>query len=60
MIRPFLQRLRPPARRGFTLFELLAVIVIMSVVTTLGTRSFFYMTSAWSHIKILTGLDQIA
>lgn len=60
MIRPFLQRPRRPARRGFTLFELLAVIAIMSVVTTLGTRSFFYMTSAWSHIKILTELDQIA
>jgi len=51
---------RAATLRGFTLIELLTVIAIMSVVTTLGTRTFFYMSSAWSHLKILTELDQIA
>ena len=59
-VKPVESIARPGQKRGFTLFELLAVIVIMSVVTTLGTRTFFYMTSAWSHLKILTELDQIA
>ena len=45
---------------GFSLFELLVVMSIMAVVTGIGTRTFFLMTSQWNNLKSMADLDAIA
>ncbi len=47
-------------RRGFTLLELLVVMALMGIVTSLGTTMFFRMTSYWNDLKNLTELDAMA
>lgn len=42
---------------GFTLVELVVVIGIFSVVTTIGVTVFGSLTSAWNETKMLTELD---
>lgn len=44
-------------RRGFTLLELLVVIGLMGVVSTLGTQLFFEMTDAWTSMRQRADLD---
>lgn len=44
-------------RAGFTLLELLVVLTILGVVSTLGTSAFVTVTSAWNERKALTELD---
>ena len=42
---------------GFTLVELLVVITIMGVVTSLGTSAFVTITGAWNESKAMSQLD---
>lgn len=44
-------------RAGFTLLEVLVVLAILGVVSTLGTSAFVTITSAWNERKALTELD---
>ncbi len=48
------------ARQGFTLFELLVSIVIMGLVTTIGSFYFVKMTTLWSETTSKTLLDSRA
>jgi len=45
-------------RRGFTLVEVLTAVAIMSIVTTLGVKSFTTLTSSWNETRILSKLNQ--
>lgn len=45
---------------GYSLFELLVVIAIFGVATSIGTTSFFQLTSAWNHAKAMADLDSAA
>ncbi len=45
-------------RRGFTLVEVLTAVAIMSIVTTMGVKSFATLTSAWNETRILSELTQ--
>lgn len=47
-------------RGGFTLLELLVVIALMGVVSTLGTKFFFEVTNASTSIRQRTDLDRQA
>jgi len=47
-------------RRGFTLIELLVVIAVVSVVTGIGVRAFFSVTSSWSTQTVRLGLESKA
>ena len=42
-------------RHGFTLLELLTVLAVLSVVTTIGVQAFFKMTSVWADTS--TGME---
>lgn len=44
-------------KAGFTLLELLIVLSILGVVSTLGTSAFVTVTSAWNETKSLTELE---
>ena len=44
-------------RAGFTLLEVLVVLTILGVVSTLGTSAFVTVTSAWNERKALAELD---
>ncbi|PCJ67013.1 MAG: hypothetical protein COA73_00795 [Candidatus Hydrogenedentota bacterium] len=46
------------SKNGFTLVEVLMAIAIMSIVTTLGARSFTTLTSSWNETRILSELNQ--
>jgi len=46
--------------RGFTLLELLVVIALMGVVSTLGLRLFFEMTESWRMVRERVDLDAVA
>lgn len=46
--------------RGFTLLELMVAIVVLGTVTTIGTRAFFGLTSAWQDTRKLAALDHFA
>jgi len=48
------------ARRGFTLLEVLVVIVILSVVSGLGTSAFVTITSAWNDQQSMSQLNAMA
>jgi type II secretion system protein J len=52
---PAIGRRRPAF--GFTLLELLVVIALMGIVSTLGTQVFFAMTDAWTSTRQRTELD---
>jgi prepilin-type N-terminal cleavage/methylation domain-containing protein len=45
---------------GFTLLELLVVIAVLGVLTTLGLRGFFTLTSSWNQTRTLTELTHKA
>lgn len=46
--------------KGFSLMELLVAIALMSIVLTLGVRSFSMLTGAWNETRILGELADIA
>ena len=48
------------SRNGFTLLELLIVIGLMAVVSTLGVRAFFLVSSLWCDVERAAELDQTA
>lgn len=45
------------SRGGFTLIEILVVIAILGVVTTLGTSAFVTLTTAWNASRAMADLD---
>ena len=47
-------------RAGFTLLEILVVISLMGVVTTLGISAFFDMSKAWQSTRTMSELDREA
>ena len=47
-------------RHGFTLLELMVVIMIIGVVSTLGTTAFVTVTTAWNDQRALVELDAMA
>lgn len=53
-----MNRRRRPA--GFTLMEVLVVIALMGIVTTLGFNVFLKMTDAWQSTRTRTALDRTA
>lgn len=58
MFNPSLNRKRK--RGGFTLLELIVVIGIMAVTTTIGSTIFFKMTTLWNGVKTKADLDAFA
>jgi type II secretion system protein J len=52
MTRPFSIR----NRDGFTLLELMVVIAVLAILTTLGVQAFFNLTTSWNQTRALTEL----
>ncbi|HNR34609.1 MAG TPA: type II secretion system protein, partial [Candidatus Hydrogenedentes bacterium] len=53
-----MNRSRPP--RGFTLLELLTVIALMGVATTMGITMLFKVSDAWRETTRRMELDELA
>ena len=52
--------MRHPLHRGFSLLELLVVISVLSVVTTIGVSAFVSITTAWRQTTELVELESTA
>jgi prepilin-type N-terminal cleavage/methylation domain-containing protein len=46
--------------RGFSLIEVLVAIALLSVVTTIGVRTFSLLTTTWKETQALAGLEDSA
>lgn len=47
-------------RQGFTLLELLVVMAVLAILTTLGVQAFITLTTSWNHTRALTELTHKA
>jgi len=52
--------LRTSRKQGFTLLEMIVVIGVLGVLTTLGAQAFTALTTSWNHTRSLTELTHSA